>query len=172
MIIYLAGSVPKGDKEAESFTDWRKMYGDAITSCLEAIFIDPYDRPNDFDEGDFMAVFAYDCHNIKSSDLIVVNAEAQLGVGTSQEMVVAKYLEKPVITILPKNSYHRRSNVPFREKIVPDWIHPFIFAFSDVILENIGEFKELSKDKITKIKPKKISIIDTSIEDIAGRTRL
>lgn len=44
--IYLAGSVPKGDKEQESFIDWRvKWSGILLKFFNDAQIIDPY-NPN------------------------------------------------------------------------------------------------------------------------------
>ena len=158
--IYLAGSVPKGDRETKNFMNWRLEYADVIRKVIpNAEFIDPFER-GDFDESDFMAVFGADCRHIKNCDLVVINGEDRLGVGTSQELVIAKYFKKPVITILPKDTHHRRSNLEFRGQIIEDWIHPFIFAFSDLILEKTDD---LNKVDLQKIKPKDISIIDQSI---------
>ena len=102
-----------------------------------------------------------DCQHIKNSDLVIVNAESQLGVGTSQEMLIAKYFKKPVVTILPKDTYHRKSNIAINNKLIADWIHPFIFSTSDFILENINEINNI-KEKIFTSEIKDISILDVS----------
>ena len=161
MKIYLAGSVPKGDEEKVDFKNWRNYYKKDLSKRIEAIFVDPSDRDPNFNESDFLAVFGYDCRNIKDSDLIIVNCENKIGVGTSQEMVIAKYFKKPVITVLPKNSEHRKTNLVFRGKTIKDWIHPFIFAFSDVIVENVSE---ANNKLIEGIAPKDITAIDDSIK--------
>ncbi len=160
MKIYLAGSVPKGDEEVKNFDDWRSRYKKSLQNFFDADFIEPYHK--DLDESDFLAVVGQDCRHIKESSLVIVNAEAKLGVGTSQELVIAKYFKKPVVVVLPKETYHRRSNVNFHGKIVEDWIHPFIFTFSDFIIENIDEIEKI-KDKIFSFSIKDISIIDEAI---------
>jgi hypothetical protein len=162
MKIYLAGNVPKGDKELESYVNWRKHYAAIISRHLKAEFIDPYERCEGVREDDPISVFGADCRHIKESDLIIINAENQLGVGTSQELVIAKYFQKPVITILPKGSFHRKINALFDGEIIEDWIHPFIYAFSDVILERIEDF-QFTPESLNKIQPKTISIIDSAI---------
>jgi hypothetical protein len=79
------------------------------------------------------------------------------------EMVIAKYFKKPVITVMPKNSYHRRPNMTFQGKyFVEDWMHPFIHTFSDFIVENVAEIEEI-KDKLFSLPIKDISIIDHAI---------
>jgi hypothetical protein len=166
MKIYLAGKVPKGDKKQKSFDNWRVRYQKVLRKFFDAEFIDPYNR--DLDESDFLAVVGTDCKHIKESTFIVVNAEEKLGVGTSQEMVIAKYFNKPVVTVLPKDSHHRRSNVVFHGKMIADWIHPFIFTFSDFIIENINEIEKI-KDKIFTSKIKDISVIDEVVRYIDSK---
>ncbi len=164
MKIYLAGSVPKWDLEGKVFHNWRIDYENILKSHFpDANFVDPFDR--NIDESDFFLVFWLDCKHIKTSDLIIVNAENTLWAWTSQELLIAKYFKKPVITILPKNTKHRRTNINFNGFLVKDWIHPFIFSTSDFILENISEFSSI-KDKVFSEKVKDISIIDESIERV------
>lgn len=162
MKIYLAGSVPKGDQEAKAFKDWRKEYGDVIKkTVLNSSSFNPVIFAHL--EGDSLAVTGADCLNIKDADLVIVNSEQKLGAGTAMELVVAKYLNKPVITVLPKNTHHRRSNVQFEGKLVKDWIHPFIETFSDIVIESISELDKAMKF-ISKHKIKNITIIDEAIQ--------
>ncbi len=115
------------------------------------------------DESDFLLIVGKDSRSIKYSDLVIVNAEERLGVGTAHEIIIAKYFHKPVITVLPKNSYHRRSNVMFQNKYkVKDWMHPFLHTFSDFIVEQVEDIKTI-KDKIFTSPVKDISIIDKAI---------
>jgi len=164
MKIYLAGHVPKGDHETKNFVDWRKQYEKLLPDELEAKCIYPYDRSPEFDEADFKKVFGYDCSLIKNSDLMIVNAQTRLGVGTSQEMVIAKYFKKPVITVLPTDSYSRRPNVTIRGQLIADWIHPMIDAFSDLIFDDPEQLSALTKERLSRITPKDISVIDKSID--------
>ncbi|MDP2630129.1 MAG: hypothetical protein Q8P56_01855 [Candidatus Uhrbacteria bacterium] len=160
MKIYLAGSVPKGDEEEKTFDNWRGRYRDALEEMFEAECVDPYDR--NLDEKDFLLVVGKDCAEIQESALMIVNAEEKLGAGTAQELVIAKYFKKPVVTVLPKDTPHRRTNILFRGQQIDDWIHPFIFAFSDFIIEDITEMYGI-KDKIFDTgNIKDISIIDTA----------
>lgn len=164
--IFLIGKVPKGDKAQENFDNWRVRYQKSAQKFFDAEFIDPYDR--NLDESDFLAVVGWDCRHIEESAFVIVNAENKLGAGSAQEMVIAKYFNKPVITVLPKDSHHRRSNIIFREKVVKDWIQPFIFAFSDFIIEDIKEIEDI-KDKIFNSKIKDISVIDEAIKYIDSK---
>jgi len=168
MKIYLAGSVPKGSEEEKTFVNWRLRYKDVLEKVFSSMQEAPcsFIMPNsgDMDENDFLLIVGKDSKSIKSSDLVVVNSEGRLGAGTSMEMVIAKYFKKPVITVLPKNSYHRRTNVTFQGKFfVEDWIHPFVHTFSDFVVESVEEIENI-KDDVLSGEIKDISIIDKSIE--------
>lgn len=161
MKIYLAGSVPKGSTEEREFNNWRLKYKEILDKFLEAEYIMP--DSGEMDESDFLLIVGKDSRSIKICDFVIVNAEEKLGAGTSMEMVIAKHFKKPVVTVIPKNSHHRRSNVTFRDKyFVEDWMNPFIHTFSDFIVENVAEIEEI-KDKILTSPIKDISIIDQAI---------
>lgn len=160
MRIYLAGSIPKGDEEAKKFNNWREGYKKILANFFDADFIEPYNSR--LDESDSLAVVGHDCGQIKNCDLVIVNAEEKLGAGTAQELVISKYFGKPVISVIPKNTHHRRLNAVFNGKTVDDWIHPFIFTFSDYVVENPNEIEKI-KDELFSKKAKDISVIDEAI---------
>lgn len=169
MKIYLAGSVPKGAEEEKQFVNWRVDYKKILEQFLDAEFIFP--GVGDMDESDYLLIVGKDSRSIKYCDLVIVNAEEKLGVGTAHEMVIAKYFKKPVVVVLPKDSYHRKANLTFQGKYhVADWVHPFIHTFCDFIVESPTEIEKI-KDKIFSILPKDITIIDKAVkhrEDVAG----
>lgn len=162
MIIYLAGSVPKGADEEKTFINWRLRYKAALEKFWDAEFIFP--NSGDMDEADFLLIVGKDALSIKRSDLVLVNAEERMGPGTSMEMVIAKHFKKPVVTVMPKNSYHRKPNVTFQGKfLVEDWMHPFVHTFSDFIVESAEEVESI-KDKIFSGEIKDISVLDKAIK--------
>jgi hypothetical protein len=134
--VYLAGKVPKGS-EIGQLPDWRAEYISAL-SVLPALEFASPDDPN-LDESDPVGVFGHDCYLIQNSDLIVVNAADRLGVGTAQELLIAKYFFKPVFTVLPHGSPHRRKDLLAGRGIVADWQHPFIVASSDKVFASVQE---------------------------------
>lgn len=162
MTIYLAGSIPKGDKEADGYVNWRLKYQAELEKAFpDAKFIDPFRLEKD--ENDPKLVFGEDCKHISEANLVVVRADEKMGAGTSMELVIAKYLKKPVVTILPKESHHRRQNLYFAKVLVKDWIHPFVWAMSDYIVERIEEVESI-KDKILSEPVRDISYIDEAIQ--------
>lgn len=166
MKVYLAGSVKKGDKDNRPILSWRETYKEKLKSLKGLEFLDPSFMSKYADNPLF--VFGGDCSMIKNSDLVLVCGENKLGIGTSQEILVAKYFKKPVISIVPKKSHHRRYNLSFRGKIIKEWIHPFIFSSSDLIVENVDDaipwIQEYIQNPNSK-KIKNITVIDKGIEN-------
>lgn len=162
--VCLIGPIPKGDQERKSWKDWKVGYKAELSRIPNVKFTD-----GDLwrDETKPMQLVGFDAHLIKTADVIIVNCAERLGAGTAQEIVLAKYFARPVITILPKGTYHRKSNIVFDGKLIEDWIHPFILTFSDLIVEHIDEsitwLNEFNKDPKSK-QIKDISIIDDAID--------
>ena len=125
--VYLAGKVSKSDRDGDH-ADWRAEYAQALSAAGDFCFLDPSDP--DLDEGQPELVFGHDCYLLKTADIVIVNAEHKLGAGTAQEMVIARYFGKPVYTILPPDSHHRRSNLQLHGRVVADWQHPFVVCTS------------------------------------------
>ncbi|MDP3899460.1 MAG: hypothetical protein Q8Q23_00060 [bacterium] len=162
--IYFIGSAPKSDEALKNFQDWRIPYLQSIKKELPDVEMLDF---NDVDEsiGPYN-LFGHDCHLIKNAHVVVANAESKIGAGTAMEMLIAKYFQKPLITVLPKDTYHRRSNVTSGGKNIKDWIHPFIFCVSDEIVEVATVIAELIKKYIQNNKSpvKDITIINQAIE--------
>lgn len=137
MKIYLAGSIPKGDAERYEQEDWRRTYQEKILQQISnASFLNP-DLIRDTVGPEL--VVGNDLWMIKAADIVLVNIPDKVGAGTSQEMVIAKYWQKPIVTILPKDTHHRRSNILFDGEVITDWIHPFLYTSSDYIAETLDE---------------------------------
>lgn len=174
MKIYLAGSIPKGDNIRKDWIDWKTQYKKVLASIDDLIFLNADDLK---DETNPFVVFGHDANMVKKADIIIVNAEKEIGkgigAGTAQEMVIAKYFSKPVITVLPKNTHHRRKNIVFNGIKIDDWIHPFIYAFSDLVIENLNEcldwIKQFRHDS-SEMKVKNIKIIDEGIKKFLKST--
>lgn len=139
ILVYLAGKVPKGDDD-EILRGWRDEYIRILSKNAALSFLSPENES--IDENDPAAVVGHDLLLLKSAKLIIVNASHKLGVGTAQEMVFAKLYNKPVLTVLPQNSHHRRTEIVMNGVLVHDWIHPFIYVSSDEIFTSIQELSE------------------------------
>ncbi|MBI4896043.1 MAG: hypothetical protein HY832_00645 [Candidatus Aenigmarchaeota archaeon] len=164
LTICLIGAVPKGDAERTAWIDWKTAYKKALAPLGDVMFVDG-DVWRDETKSDLL--FGHDASVIKQSDIIIANAEEKLGCGTAQEMVIAKYFGKPLFTILPKDTHHRKTNIMFDGVLHNDWIHPFIRAMSDEIVEDVSDCGTLVRDyqKNHGKKPiKTIRVIDEAIE--------
>lgn len=160
--IYLAGSVPKSDKEIAEVKDWRDEYIDVLQKIDNGFeFLNP--REDRADEDDPEGVFGADCMLVRDADLIIVDAPKKIGAGTAQEMLIAKYFKRPVIMVLPKETHHRRKDMIYDGKVIRDWIHPFLHETSDVIVESVDELGS-ALEKLKEIENKDITCIDTAIE--------
>lgn len=170
MRVYFAGKVPKGE-EAAQLEDWRARLSATLNSAGTFVEMISPENP-DLDEGDSLAVFGHDCHLIREADLIIVNADQKLGVGTAQEMIIAKYFGKPVLTILPPNTHHRRTNLEMFGSVIPDWKHPFIVSTSDAIFDSVEHLREdIAGHRLESLlsAPKQINVIDQAIAHYSQR---
>ena len=160
--VFMAGKVAKGE-EIGSIKDWRVACTEKLKQVRKFEFISP-ENPK-LDESKPFTVFGYACKLIRDSDFVLVDASRRLGAGTAQEMIIAKYFDKHVLTILPRNTYHRRTNLQMYDVLVEDWIHPFVFALSDHIFGSIEEVVDflIKHPNFLAIAPKKLSIIDEAI---------
>jgi hypothetical protein len=165
----LLGSIPKGDDSRKKWTDWKTEYKKILSQLDGVGFVDGDAWK---DESKPFLLFGHDLNLVKISDVIIVNAEKKIGngigVGTAQEIMVAKYFSKPVITILPKNTHHRRTDIVFDGTLIPDWISPFLQSTSDLVVENIQDTLPWIREYIEKPESKKIkniSIIDDAIAE-------
>lgn len=110
-------------------------------------------------------MFGHDLFLIKQANLVIVNAEVPIGIGTAQEMILARYFRKPVVSISPRGTFYS----PFKEKVngkeVNNWRHPFLNTLSDWIVEDVKEIKPILMEKLKNKKiPKWKSFIKRAIE--------
>lgn len=162
--VYLAGKVAKG-AEIGVAPDWREEYAQSISQVGPFKFLSP-DDPT-LDENFPELVFGHDCYQVRECDVLVVNAAAKLGVGTAQEMLIAKYFGKRVLVVLPRDTHHRRTNLRMHDHVVSDWIHPFIACTSDAIVASLDElcvYLKQNWDDIEARPSRTLAVIDSAID--------
>ena len=163
MKIALLGSIPKGDEIREGWTDWKNLYIETIRNTIPLAEFIHGDSISD-NAGAEMVV-GHDLAQIKRSDICVVDAREKIGAGTAQEIAIAKYLCKPVVIVIPKNSHHRKSNVMFHGVVMEEWVHPFLSVSCDYVAESIEDASIWIKAYSDN--PKKHPIKDLSVFDKA-----
>jgi hypothetical protein len=163
--IYLAGKIAKGS-EIGSTEDWRRSFAAQLSCAGNFEFLSP-DDPT-LDERYPRQIFGHDCYLVQKCDILIINASTKLGAGTAQEMVVAKYFGKYVVTLLPRESHHRRINLNMHGIVVGDWIHPFVHEMSDYIAGGIDEVQACLANEASLLlrnPPKTMKVIDEGIAD-------
>jgi hypothetical protein len=165
MKVVLLGSIPKGDSTRKDWTDWKLPYVHAIRTAVPNVTFTHGDAISD-NAGPQMVV-GHDLAQIKRADVCVVDAQAKIGAGTAQEMVIAKYFKKPLVVVIPKGTHHRKSDVTFHGVTIEDWVHPFLYISSDYVAESIEDaanwLKEYAKSP-ADYPIKDLSVFEEAIE--------
>jgi hypothetical protein len=147
--IYLSGGIKKDCNDKKICWTIKDM--DIIRKIIkDAIFLDPQKNP---ERPDPFAAFGCDLHDIKEADFIFVDARQKRGIGIGAEMAIAKVLEKPVITISPKNSHYFRETLDHFGEQIKDWKHPFIVGLSDAVVEDVSEAARWIADFVKNPRP-------------------
>jgi hypothetical protein len=137
--IYLAGKIAKAHEEEKS-TCWTRENLEEIRAHLpdfEILFLNPAIRSDDL--SDQMSVFGRDIVQVTCSDLVFADVRDRRGLGVGAEMMWAKVHKIPLITWAPKDSHYNKSETTLLDVKVKDWVHPFVFALSDLIAQNLSE---------------------------------
>jgi hypothetical protein len=170
--VYLAGKMAVSKEEELVFVDWRKEVRDIFDSMLiqysqidEVAILDP-----NIAEHDSMPTekfFGRNAHQINLADAVLIDAREKTGIGTSQEFLIAKYYQKPVVAVAPMNSYFNKF-IETSNNTVLHYIHPFLTATSDVIVESFHDSVVVLLEHFSgrkKIRPKTIDIIEQGRQD-------
>lgn len=139
--IYLAGSIKKGH-ETDPFywTDADLAVIKDNLNKFEISFLNPAFRTDDL--SDQFSVFGRDMLQVCSSNVVFVDARDRRGLGVGAEMMWAKMHKIPVITLAPRNTHYRRDLTTILGVSVPNFVHPFVEALSDKIVDNLIEGSE------------------------------
>ena len=159
--VYVAGKVSPDSTMGTSF--WRDEFCKKLgeKSGAKILNLDPTTRKVlPFDP---KMVFGRDSLMIKKSDLVIVNLTDDISVGGSQEMLIAKYFNKPLLGIAKEGGKFLNKNFVDFGRVV-DFVHPFVFGTCDAIVHNEDEAAEWIKNNFGKEQPKGMSCIDDSIE--------
>src|SRR4051812_11321669 len=98
--IYIAGRMTKHSHFSDH--NWRDEFLEEISRLtgLKFISFDPTNASKNY--SDLEMVFGSDAHMISQIDVLVVYLSDDISVGGSQEILIAKYFNKPVIALAPK----------------------------------------------------------------------
>ena len=157
--VYIAGKVNPDSSMGTSF--WREEFCKQLEekSGIKIINLDPTSRKSmPFDPE---MAFGRDSFFIKNSDLVIVNLTDDISVGGSQEMLIAKYFNKPLLGMAKEGGKFVNHNYNDFGRII-DFVHPFVFVPCDAVVNDIDAAALWIRDKLHKIKPKGLDCIDKS----------
>ena len=136
LTLYLAGSIQKGHEPNES--EWTQKDINILESVLKDVqILNPAFRQDDL--SDQKSVFGRDMLQVFLADALFVDARHRRGLGVGAEMMWAKFLHKPVVTLAPVNTHYNKSETSLLGVKIQDYIHPFIYNLSDHIALSIED---------------------------------
>jgi hypothetical protein len=155
--IYIAGKMVK-HSHSSSYS-WRDDFlrDLSLMTGLQFVSFDPTRAEKNYSDAEM--VFGCDVHMISQVDVVIVYFSDDISVGGSQEVLIAKYFNKPVIGLAPRGGKFNNAGKEVAGVIIKDYKHPFVFSTCDVVCSDIHEVADALKN-LSKIKVKNINIID------------
>lgn len=162
--VYVAGKVSKDSVFGKH--DWRDEFCQELSRLCGSpiINVDPTkaELGFDLDENNAELIFGRDCYMIQQADLVIVNLTNDISVGGSQEMLIAKYFDKPLVGIAPFGGKFYMAKKEMMGKEYTNWMHAFVKYPCDKVVEDIQGVADYIKSGLGPAKS--IKIIDESIE--------
>ena len=144
--IYLSGSIRKGNTDPRPdhhfWSEADEQFVTANAGVPEVELLNP--AKTKLRRSDFGLNFGCDLFLVSISNIVLVDARKEKGIGVGAEMMFAAQNGIPVITWAPPESHYRRRFVPnvFGEDL-HDWTHPFVFGLSDHVVDDLLAAMEL-----------------------------
>ncbi|OGL38031.1 hypothetical protein A3B63_03745 [Candidatus Saccharibacteria bacterium RIFCSPLOWO2_01_FULL_49_22] len=155
--VYVAGKMSKHSHFDSHH--WRDDFLGEIARLtgLKFISFDPTRAIKDYTDPEL--VFGSDVHMISRVDVLIAYLSDDFSVGGSQEILIAKYLKKPVIGLTPHGGVFNSRTKEITGKVIKNYRHPFVYSTCDIVC---GDIKEIAKalENLDKINPKTIKLID------------
>lgn len=154
--VYVAGKVSKDSQFGSHY--WRDAFVQKLEtlSGRKLLSLDPAKKQTD--QNKWETAFSADVFMISVSDLVIVYFSDDISVGGSQEVLIAKFFDKPVIGLAPAGGKFNHKNKEIFGQLVKNYKHPFVYSTCDVVCDDIEDVANTIKDFET-IKPKGIELI-------------
>lgn len=161
MKVYVAGKISKDSVFGTH--DWRDNFCAKLEklSGLKLENLDP--TKTGADQADPMLVFGADSYLISLSDVLIVYLSDDISIGGSQEILIAKYFNIPVIGLAKHGGKFNGADKEYFGKIVKNYKDPFVYTTCDVVCKTIEEVSVALK-VIKTLTPKTLGIIPQSVE--------
>lgn len=158
---YVAGRV--SNNSVFGTHDWRDNFLNELSelSDLKFINLDPVKKKDIYENPE--TVFGGDVYLISQSEVVVVFLTDDVGLGASQEILIAKYYDKPVIGLAPKGGKFNGRTKKIGNIEIKDYKHPFVFSTCDVVCGDVQEVAKALKN-LNKIEPMGIDLLDKAAQ--------
>jgi hypothetical protein len=159
--VYVAGKISKDSVFGTH--DWRGNFCAELEklSGLKLENLDP--TKTGTDQRDSLLVFGADSYLISQSNVLIVYLSDDISIGGSQEILMAKYFEIPVIGLARHGGKFNGADKEYFGKVVKNYKDPFVFTTCDVVCETIKEVAAVLKN-LSSINPKSLNIIPESVD--------
>ena len=146
MKIYVAGKIQK--ESIFGTHHWRENFVTELAklSELDLENIDPLATESPHQTP--LQIFQKDCRLIAACDAFIVNLTDDISVGGSQEILIARYLHKPVIGLAPKGGKFNGATREMFGKILTDYKDPFVFSTCDAVCSTLEEVARVLKNPL------------------------
>lgn len=150
LTVYIAGKVSKESSFQKHH--WRDEFCQKLEklSGRKLNHIDPLENQDPGSTPE--EIFAKDCQHINQVDGLVVYLSDDISVGGSQEILIAKYFNKPVIGFAPLGGKFNGSRRSMLGKHIKSYKDPFVFSTCDIVCGTLEETARQIKN-FEKIKP-------------------
>jgi nucleoside 2-deoxyribosyltransferase len=161
MKLYIAGKVSKDS--AFGTHHWRDEFCAQLAelSGLQLEHLDPL--AEEVGMTDYRQIFAKDCQLINQADVFVVYLSDDISVGGSQEILIARYLKKPVIGFAPHGGKFNGGSREMFGQVVQNYQDPFVFSTCDVVCGTLAEVAK-ALTTATSMQTTGLEIIDQAVE--------
>ncbi len=153
--------------------DWRDKFCQQLAklSGQTIINLDPTKSNSDLslDANNPELIFGRNCFMIKLADLVIVNLTDDISVGGSQEMLIAKYYDKPLVGIAPLGGKFHKKEKELFGNTYQNWMEAFVAIPCDKVAEDLAEIAEfINIDmRLAEFKAKTLQVIDESVDNYA-----
>lgn len=164
--IYFSGKITSQSSHAPS--NWRERFCQELAARgLEIVKLDPLEHDPDFklNYDDERLTVGRNSFMIQNADFVLVNLTDDISVGGSQEMLMAKYYDKPLIGLAPKGGKFNQGREEINGHVFTSYTHPYVKLACDCLASTLEEAAEYIKNQLLKqTPPKTIHILNEALQ--------
>ena len=165
--LYIAGKVDPNSSFGTSH--WRDKVCEELSrlSGITVTHLDPAKPAAGFevDQNDPLLVVGRNAYMQKTADATLVYLSDDISVGGSQEMLIAKYLGKPLIGLAPRGGKFNKSERELFGKVWENYRDPYVALSCDRVAETLEEVAHYLTECATNgfPAPKDVSVFEEAL---------